>query len=72
MLADCAPKEDEMTAVTRWRPEGEPARLFHLPLPEPPRHRHVSKVSRAPKDRVSRALEDWLSDLAVATTLDAD
>ena len=60
-----------MTAVTRWRGPG-PAKHVHLPLPEPPRSRRVSKVARASKDRASRALEEWLSDLTVARTHDAD
>jgi len=60
-----------MTEVTRWR--GERARIrHHLPLPEPPRYRRISRWAREPKDRITRALEDWLSDLAVARTIDAD
>jgi hypothetical protein len=61
-----------MTEVTRWRGEGAKIRHFHLPLPEPPRYRHVSRLAREPKDRITRALEEWLSDLAVASTIDAD
>ena len=61
-----------MTAVVRWRDPGAPPRRVHVPLPEPPRTRRVSRWARQPKDRLTRALEDWLSDLAVATTQDAD
>ncbi|HET7699643.1 MAG TPA: hypothetical protein VFM06_02115 [Candidatus Limnocylindria bacterium] len=60
-----------MTEITRWRGPG-PARRIHLPLPEPPRHRHVSKAAREPKDLRGRALEEWLRDLAVARTHDGD
>jgi hypothetical protein len=65
--ADASP----VTAVVNWR--GDAPRIHqHLPLPEPPRTRHVSKASREPKDRTTRAFEEWLSDLAVARTIDAD
>lgn len=60
-----------MTEITRWRPPG-PAKHFHLPLPEPPRWRHVSKLAREPQDKTARALDDWLKDVAVTTTHDAD
>ena len=60
-----------MTAVVNWRGD-DPRRHFHLPLPEPPRYRHVSKSVSAPKDATGRALEDWLSELTVASTIDAD
>jgi hypothetical protein len=60
-----------MTSVTQWRGQG-PMKHAHLPLPEPPRTRHVSRVAREPKDRATRALEEWLSDLTVARTHDAD
>ena len=60
-----------MTAVVNWR--GDTARRhYHLPLPEPPRYRRVSRWALEPKDRLSRALEDWLADLSVASTVDAD
>ncbi|HEY3217655.1 MAG TPA: hypothetical protein VGK15_01050 [Candidatus Limnocylindria bacterium] len=60
-----------MTAVVNWR--GDSVRRHdHLPLPEPPRYRHVSKSVREPKDAIGHVLEDWLSDLAVARTIDAD
>lgn len=61
-----------MTAVVQWRRPGVPVRRVHLSLPEPPRSRRVSRWARQPKDRLARTLEDWLSDLAVATTQDAD
>jgi hypothetical protein len=61
-----------MTEITRWRRAGVPLRHVHLPLPEPPRHRRISKVAREPKDRLARALDEWLRDLPVATTHDAD
>ena len=58
-----------MTAVTKWR---DPlAKHFRPPLPEPPRYRQVSQLSRIAKDKTS-ALEDWLRDLAMTTTIDAD
>ncbi len=61
-----------MTEITRWRAPGTSPKHVHLPLPEPPRHRRASKLARAPKDRIGRALEDWLKDLTVARTHDAD
>jgi len=60
-----------MTAVVNWR--GDTVRRHdHLPLPEPPRYRHVSKSVPLPKDATGRVLEDWLSDLSVVRTIDAD
>jgi hypothetical protein len=44
----------------------------HLPLPEPPRYRHLSKSVPAPKDAEAHVLEDWLSSLTVTSTIDAD
>lgn len=61
-----------MTSITRWRAEGATPKHVHRSLPEPPRTWRVSKLARAPKDRVARALEDWLKDLSVSTTHDAD
>lgn len=61
-----------MTAITRWRAMGAAPKHIHRSLPEPPRTRRVSKVAREPKDRLARVLEEWLSDLSVATTCDAD
>lgn len=60
-----------MTEITRWRhPSVKP--LARGPLPEPPRTRHVSKTEARPKDRLGRALEEWLADLPVASTADAE
>ncbi len=60
-----------MTAVVNWR--GDTVRRHdHIPLPEPPRNRRVSRWVREPKDRLSRALEEWLAGLSVASTVDAD
>ena len=42
------------------------------PLPEPPRTRRTSKWSRMPLDQVQDALEEWLRDLRVSNTYDAD
>ena len=61
-----------MTAITRWRADGTTPKHIHRSLPEPPRSRRVSKVAREPKDRFARVLEEWLSDLAVASTFDGD
>jgi hypothetical protein len=59
-----------VTAVVKWR---DPlTKHFRPPLPEPPRYRHVSKVGRLAKDAMGRTLEDWLRDVAVSTTIDAD
>ena len=59
-----------MTEVTKWRDPS--AKHFRTPLPEPPRYRHVSKISRTAKDKTGRALEEWLETVAVTTTIDAD
>lgn len=60
-----------MTEITRWRdPAVKPFR--HGPLPPPPRTHHVSKTEAAPKDQTARALEDWLADLTVVTTVDGE
>ena len=57
-----------MTEITRWR---DPAAKSYPrgPLPEPPRSRHVSKWGR---DDDGAELEEWLRDVAVTTTIDAD
>ena len=60
-----------MTNVVDWR-RGAGRKHTHLPLPEPPRYRRVSKWTREPKDSSARVLEEWLSDLTVARTIDAD
>jgi hypothetical protein len=59
-----------MTAVVKWR--SSRAKHFRPPLPEPPRYRHVSKTGRPAKDKTGRVLEEWLRDVAVTTTIDAD
>ncbi len=59
-----------MTEITRWR--RGPRTHRHLPLPEPPRSRKVSRTATAQKDGTGRALEDWLRELTVARTMDAD
>ncbi len=60
-----------MTAVTQWQ-QGKSRHWAQGPLPEPPRHRRESKSAPVPTDKTGWALEDWLRDLAVASTLDAD
>jgi hypothetical protein len=60
-----------MTAVTQWQPK-KGKHWVAGPLPEPPRHRRVSKSAPKPADKTGRDLEEWLHDLTVATTLDAD
>ncbi len=60
-----------MTAVTQWH-QAKGRHWVQGPLPEPPRHRRVSKSAPPPKDKVGRDLEEWLRDLTIASTLDAD
>jgi|GraSoiStandDraft_55_1057291.scaffolds.fasta_scaffold932397_1 hypothetical protein len=60
-----------MTAVTQWQPK-KGRHWAQSPLPEPPRHRRLAKSAPKPTDKVGRDLEDWLRDLTVTTTLDAD
>jgi hypothetical protein len=60
-----------MTEVVNWR--GDSVRRHdHVPLPEPPRYRHMSKSVPVANDTQAVVLEDWLSSLAVARTVDAD
>ena len=60
-----------MTEITRWRdPAVKPH--THGPLPPPPRTHHVSKTDAVPTDTVGRALEEWLDDLTVSSTADAE
>jgi hypothetical protein len=60
-----------MTEITRWRdPSVKP--FPRGSLPEPPRTWHISKTSARPKDRLGHALEEWLADLPVASTADAE
>jgi len=42
------------------------------PLPEPPRTRRVSKISRVPLDGLQSELEAWLSEQSVSYTYDGD
>lgn len=42
------------------------------PLPEPPRHRHVSKSGAPALDRIGRQLEEWMRDLTVGNTHDGE
>lgn len=42
------------------------------PLPEPPRHRRMSKSAGLPTDRIGKALEDWMRELTVGNTLDGE
>ena len=60
-----------MTEVVKWR-DPLTKHFFHVPLPEPPRYRHLSKSVRPPKDKTGRDLEDWLRSVAVTTTVDGD
>jgi hypothetical protein len=60
-----------MTEITRWRdPAVKP--YPRGPLPEPPRTYRLSKTLAAPRDRLAHALEEWLDDLTVSSTVDAD
>jgi len=61
-----------MTAVVQWREAARGKHWAPRALPEPPRHRRVSKTAKVPSDKVGRDLEEWLGDLSVASTHDAD
>ncbi|MGI8877953.1 MAG: hypothetical protein ACR2G8_05000 [Candidatus Limnocylindria bacterium] len=41
-------------------------------LPEPPRHRRVSKSAPPARDPLGLLLEEWLSELRIGYTHDAD
>lgn len=41
-------------------------------LPEPPRHRRVSKSAPAATDQLGRVLEEWLSEIKVRYTFDGE
>lgn len=41
-------------------------------LPEPPRHRRVSKSAPPQRDRLGKLLEEWLAELRIGNTHDAD
>jgi hypothetical protein len=42
------------------------------PLPEPPRNKRVSKISRRPLDRIGEQLEEWMRELTVGNTIDGE
>jgi len=52
----------------RPRPAFSPKRL----LPEPPRHRRVSKSAPPARDPLGRMLEEWLAELRIRYTYDGD
>lgn len=41
-------------------------------LPEPPRHRRESRTAPLPEDRFGVLLEEWLAELRIRYTYDAD
>jgi hypothetical protein len=61
-----------MTAVTQWHKALKGKHWAARAVPEPPRHRRVAKSAPEASDRVGRDLEEWMRDLTVARTLDAD
>jgi hypothetical protein len=62
-----------MTEVVRWQAHRAQGRhSVSGPLPEPPRSQRVAKSAPVPTDRAGEMLEEWLTSLGVATTLDAD
>jgi hypothetical protein len=62
-----------MTEVVRWQPHRKQGlHSVSGPLPEPPRSQRIAKSAPMPTDRAGETLEEWLSSLGVATTLDAD
>jgi hypothetical protein len=61
-----------MTAVIQWRVAGSGKHWAQRALPEPPRHLRLSKTAPEPRDRFGRDLEEWLGDLTLASTHDAD
>jgi len=42
------------------------------PLPEPPRSRSVSALSRRAQDAIDLELEAWMSELTVGNTIDGE
>lgn len=60
-----------MTNVVDWR-GGAGRKHEHVPLPEPPRYHHIAKSVRVADDAESAVLEEWLRDLVIARTVDAD
>ena len=61
-----------MTAVIQWREAASGKHWAPPALPEPPRHSRLSKTATVPIDKVGRDLEEWMRDLTVARTHDAD
>lgn len=62
-----------MTPAPQLRASGTGRHWVSRPLPEPPRSRRVSKwSSERPLDRLDSALEEWLAELTVGNTIDAD
>ncbi|HEV8670472.1 MAG TPA: hypothetical protein VGS01_07010 [Candidatus Limnocylindria bacterium] len=61
-----------MTAVIQWREAASGKHWAQPALPEPPRHSRLSKTATVPTDKVGRDLEEWMRDLTVARTHDAD
>jgi hypothetical protein len=55
-----------MTAVIQWREAGNGKHWAQRALPEPPRHRRVSKTAQSPSDNVG------LRDLPVVSTHDGE
>jgi hypothetical protein len=53
-------------AARRWG--FSPKRL----LPEPPRHRRVSKSAPPQHDRLGKLLEEWLAEQKIRYTYDGD
>lgn len=41
-------------------------------LPEPPRHRRVSKSAPPQRDALGKLLEEWLSEMKVRYTFDGE
>jgi hypothetical protein len=42
------------------------------PLPEPPRSKRISRSAPPPVDRRGEQLEQWLRELTIGNTLDAE
>ena len=42
------------------------------PLPEPPRHRRVSKSAPPQRDHIGKLLEEWMRELTIGNTLDGE
>ncbi len=61
-----------MTAVTQWQKAGKGKHWAPRALPEPPRHSRMGKTAPEPRDQVGRDLEEWMRNLTLARTHDAD